>query len=153
MCHVVRSVSITSMKFWESATQKLIYRNTHTHTRTFTRILCICSCSALGAYSCVLPGKFTIDCLMVICAQTSLRELTTLGIKNAENLAIPSVRNDVSTFDTIQFYFSNPDRSNFISCQTAKNVLYKCIKLWHELYIYPIRSIAKSSSISYDINF
>ena len=28
--------------------------------------------------------------------QTSLRELTTLGIKNAENLAIPSVRNDVS---------------------------------------------------------
>ncbi|RYR18881.1 hypothetical protein Ahy_B03g063492 isoform A [Arachis hypogaea] len=27
---------------------------------------------------------------------TSLRELTTLGIKNAENLAIPSVRNDVS---------------------------------------------------------
>lgn len=27
--------------------------------------------------------------------QTSLRELTTLGIKNAENLAIPSVRNDV----------------------------------------------------------
>lgn len=28
--------------------------------------------------------------------QTSLRELTTLGIKNAESLAIPSVRNDVS---------------------------------------------------------
>ena len=32
--------------------------------------------------------------------QTSLRELTTLGMKNAENLAIPSVRNDVSTFNT-----------------------------------------------------
>lgn len=31
-----------------------------------------------------------------ILKQTSLRELTTLGIKNAENLAIPSVRNDVS---------------------------------------------------------
>lgn len=30
--------------------------------------------------------------------QTSLRELTTLGIKNAENLAIPSVRNDVILF-------------------------------------------------------
>lgn len=29
--------------------------------------------------------------------QTTLRELTTLGIKNAENLAIPSVRNDVSS--------------------------------------------------------
>lgn len=29
--------------------------------------------------------------------QTSLRELTTLGIKNAETLAIPSVRNDVSS--------------------------------------------------------
>ena len=34
--------------------------------------------------------------------QTSLRELTTLGIKNAENLAIPSVRNDVSAVPTIQ---------------------------------------------------
>lgn len=32
--------------------------------------------------------------------QTSLRELTTLGMKNAENLAIPSVRNDVSTYHT-----------------------------------------------------
>jgi hypothetical protein len=32
--------------------------------------------------------------------QTSLRELTTLGMKNAENLAIPSVRNDVSTYNT-----------------------------------------------------
>ncbi|KAI7989165.1 60S ribosomal protein L10a [Camellia lanceoleosa] len=29
---------------------------------------------------------------------TSLRELTTLGIKNAENLAIPSVRNEVQWF-------------------------------------------------------
>ncbi|KAL6541352.1 hypothetical protein OROHE_011060 [Orobanche hederae] len=27
--------------------------------------------------------------------ETSLRELTTLGLKNAENLAIPSTRNDV----------------------------------------------------------
>jgi hypothetical protein len=34
--------------------------------------------------------------LFLNCEQTSLRELTTLGIKNAENLAIPSVRNDVS---------------------------------------------------------
>jgi hypothetical protein len=32
--------------------------------------------------------------------QTSLRELTTLGLKNAENLAIPSVRNDVSIYRT-----------------------------------------------------
>ena len=36
--------------------------------------------------------------------QTSLRELTTLGIKNAENLAIPSVRNDVS-FQNFFLYF------------------------------------------------
>lgn len=35
--------------------------------------------------------------------QTSLRELTTLGIKNAENLAIPSVRNDVSIEATTLF--------------------------------------------------
>lgn len=32
---------------------------------------------------------------LLVFVQTSLRELTTLGIKNAENLAIPSVRNDV----------------------------------------------------------
>ncbi|CAL5378063.1 unnamed protein product [Camellia sinensis] len=34
-------------------------------------------------------------------SQTSLRELTTLGIKNAENLAIPSVRNDASFLFTV----------------------------------------------------
>ncbi|CAI0428792.1 unnamed protein product [Linum tenue] len=33
--------------------------------------------------------------------QTSLRELTTLGIKNAENLAIPSVRNDAAFLITV----------------------------------------------------
>lgn len=38
-----------------------------------------------------LSSRFSLNC-----EQTSLRELTTLGIKNAENLAIPSVRNDVS---------------------------------------------------------
>lgn len=32
---------------------------------------------------------------------TSLRELTTLGIKNAENLAIPSVRNDAAFLTTV----------------------------------------------------
>ncbi|KAJ4812832.1 Heat-inducible transcription repressor HrcA [Rhynchospora pubera] len=32
---------------------------------------------------------------------TSLRELTTLGIKNAENLAIPSVRNDAAFLSTV----------------------------------------------------
>lgn len=32
---------------------------------------------------------------------TSLRELTTLGIKNAENLAIPSVRNDAAFLATV----------------------------------------------------
>lgn len=35
--------------------------------------------------------------------QTSLRELVTLGIKNAENLAIPSVRNDVSCFGQTKY--------------------------------------------------
>ncbi|KAB1200726.1 hypothetical protein CJ030_MR0G006502 [Morella rubra] len=34
----------------------------------------------------------------VSCRMTSLREQTTLGMKNAENLAIPSVRNDVSVY-------------------------------------------------------
>ncbi|KAM0871808.1 hypothetical protein ACQ4PT_039141 [Festuca glaucescens] len=33
--------------------------------------------------------------------ETSLRELTTLGIKNAENLAIPSVRNDAAFLVTV----------------------------------------------------
>jgi hypothetical protein len=40
---------------------------------------------------CTSSNKF--EFLFIV--QTSLRELTTLGIKNAENLAIPSVRNDV----------------------------------------------------------
>lgn len=35
--------------------------------------------------------------------QTSLTELATLGIKNAENLAIPSVRNDVSCFGRTKY--------------------------------------------------
>ncbi|GAB4848324.1 hypothetical protein Ancab_002991 [Ancistrocladus abbreviatus] len=37
----------------------------------------------------------------VSCRTTSLRELTTLGIKNAENLAIPSVRNDAAFLFTV----------------------------------------------------
>ena len=37
--------------------------------------------------------------------QTSLRELTTLGMKNAENLAIPSVRNDVSACNTVFYMY------------------------------------------------
>ncbi|KAK9670518.1 hypothetical protein RND81_13G206800 [Saponaria officinalis] len=37
----------------------------------------------------------------VSCRTTSLRELTTLGIKNAENLAIPSVRNDAAFLTTV----------------------------------------------------
>ncbi|KAL5992215.1 hypothetical protein ACLOJK_013130 [Asimina triloba] len=41
--------------------------------------------------------KETLDQL----SQTSLRELTTLGIKNAENLAIPSVRNDAAFLFTV----------------------------------------------------
>ncbi|XP_039044985.1 uncharacterized protein LOC120184640 isoform X2 [Hibiscus syriacus] len=36
-----------------------------------------------------------------ICIHTSLRELTSLGIKNAENLAIPSVRNDAAFLFTV----------------------------------------------------
>ncbi|XP_054821245.1 uncharacterized protein LOC129320090 isoform X2 [Prosopis cineraria] len=37
----------------------------------------------------------------VSCRTTSLRELTSLGIKNAENLAIPSVRNDAAFLFTV----------------------------------------------------
>ncbi|GLT66524.1 hypothetical protein SLA2020_388840 [Shorea laevis] len=37
----------------------------------------------------------------VSCRRTSLRELTTLGMKNAENLAIPSVRNDAAFLFTV----------------------------------------------------
>ncbi|KAK6922922.1 hypothetical protein RJ641_011226 [Dillenia turbinata] len=37
----------------------------------------------------------------VSCRTTSIRELTTLGIKNAENLAIPSVRNDAAFLFTV----------------------------------------------------
>ncbi|KAG5058356.1 hypothetical protein AAZX31_05G171400 [Glycine max] len=37
----------------------------------------------------------------VSCRTTSLRELTSLGIKNSENLAIPSVRNDAAFLFTV----------------------------------------------------
>ncbi|KAL1569581.1 hypothetical protein AAHA92_01044 [Salvia divinorum] len=37
----------------------------------------------------------------ISCSTTSLRELTTLGLKNAENLAIPSTRNDAAFLFTV----------------------------------------------------
>lgn len=115
MSHVVRSVSITkSVKVWEkSATKKLATSTTN------SCIPCIWNYIYLLNFLCMLlvivykvkKIGFKIDLLTVLTClnQTSLRELTTLGIKNAENLAIPSVRNDVSIYFltwvwTISFY-------------------------------------------------
>ncbi|TYI40457.1 hypothetical protein E1A91_A02G152200v1 [Gossypium mustelinum] len=43
-----------------------------------------------------------LPCILIcIRVHTSLRELTSLGIKNAENLAIPSVRNDAAFLFTV----------------------------------------------------
>jgi hypothetical protein len=55
---------------------------------------CVCFCltsSCVNLPGCMVSNK--VELLFIV--QTSLRELTTLGIKNAENLSIPSVRNDV----------------------------------------------------------
>ncbi|KAF9609888.1 hypothetical protein IFM89_018973 [Coptis chinensis] len=46
------------------------------------------------------PGV-DLQALEIAISKTSLRELTTLGIKNAENLAIPSVRNDAAFLFTV----------------------------------------------------
>lgn len=62
--------------------------------------------------STLIFNEVGVEELMRLCFflyQTSLRELTNLGIKNAENLAIPSVRNDVS--------------SSFFSCKVLMEVL------------------------------
>ncbi|XP_039123961.1 uncharacterized protein LOC120260534 isoform X4 [Dioscorea cayenensis subsp. rotundata] len=56
---------------------------------------------------CITPyGQFCIrvkywQILLKQQLHTSLRELTTIGIKNAENLAIPSVRNDAAFLFTV----------------------------------------------------
>lgn len=91
--HVVRSVSLHKvLKFWECATQNITQIYNPMHTYMFMNI-----CLLLWNLSYMWP------CVWIICSfesnfvnQTTLRELTLLGIKNAENLAIPSVRNDVS---------------------------------------------------------
>ena len=87
-----RSVSITSMKFWDCAAQNIskylqkipyMYMDyVHVFLNTVSFMYFTCSWNKFFDWS-------------TLC-QTSLRELTSLGIKNAENLAIPSVRNDVS---------------------------------------------------------
>ena len=56
--------------------------------------------------------------------QTSLRELTSLGIKNAENLAIPSVRNDVSFSEVLYFLVSNATSSVLFNMQISHT--WKC---------------------------
>ncbi|XP_034689519.1 uncharacterized protein LOC117917379 isoform X1 [Vitis riparia] len=54
-------------------------------------------------YKCEVLGKCysNISTSTNPCIHTSLRELTTLGMKNAENLAIPSVRNDAAFLFTV----------------------------------------------------
>ncbi|KAB2597305.1 hypothetical protein D8674_000225 [Pyrus ussuriensis x Pyrus communis] len=47
--------------------------------------------------------------------QTSLMELTTLGIKNAETLAVPSVRNDAAFLFTVDWGFFVPSMLGSIS--------------------------------------
>ncbi|XP_066160746.1 uncharacterized protein [Oryza sativa Japonica Group] len=84
----------------------------------------------------------------VSCCTTSLQELTTLGIKHVENLAIPSVRNDASL---VWFFLATSslcysglllwiDKNNLFALQD------KCIRLrsqdWGLLVPYLIGSIS-----------
>lgn len=90
ICITSYGQSTIPVKFWASTAQTL---------DTFM-MTCIHSLSHTQIYIFVdfLPTLVCLDdyCDAVMAwMQTSLRELTTLGIKNAENLAIPSVRNDV----------------------------------------------------------
>lgn len=89
MSLAARSVSITSMKFWDCAAQNISkYLQNHSYMYINYVYVFLNTVSFLSSWNKFLDWS-------TLC-QTSLRELTTLGIKNAENLAIPSVRNDVS---------------------------------------------------------
>ncbi|XP_012075227.1 uncharacterized protein LOC105636541 isoform X2 [Jatropha curcas] len=58
--------------------------------------------SSYGQYVSITSIKFWDSTTITNpCIHTSVRELTTLGIKNAENLAIPSVRNDAAFLFTV----------------------------------------------------
>ncbi|XP_019068846.1 uncharacterized protein [Solanum lycopersicum] len=57
--------------------------------------------SAASSSSPSSTGVVDLSTLRTAISKTSLRELTTLGIKNAENLAIPSVRNDAAFLFTV----------------------------------------------------
>ncbi|CAO2036698.1 unnamed protein product [Urochloa humidicola] len=58
-------------------------------------------CWRAAAASSSAASGVDLKALQAAIDKTSLRELTTLGIKNAENLAIPSVRNDAAFLFTV----------------------------------------------------
>jgi hypothetical protein len=77
------------MKFWDCAAQN-ISKHLQNHSYMYMNHVYV----FLNTVSFLSSWNKFLD-WSTLC-QTSLRELTSLGIKNAENLAIPSVRNDVS---------------------------------------------------------
>lgn len=96
MSRVVWSVSITSMQFL-GVVLKTLATSTKPCIHVYEQHISVhCFEFFIISYFARL-NSLTILKFM---HQTSLRELTTLGMKNAENLAIPSVRNDVSTYNT-----------------------------------------------------
>ena len=108
-CRVARSVHCPPLKHqWSNTSCLQEARLCHAFPGAILQASCnpwslpffssiIDRCVCMGASDC-----FATDEPAFWTEQTSLRELTTLGIKNAENLAIPSVRNDVSAVPTIQ---------------------------------------------------
>ena len=91
MYHAVRSVSTENEKLWESSTQALTSSTNLCIHVLWKHIFYVVSLQYSFVFIC---RKMTI--VLKFLSQASLRELTTLGIKNAVNLAIPRVRNVVS---------------------------------------------------------
>ncbi|BAT11080.1 Os10g0446800, partial [Oryza sativa Japonica Group] len=66
----------------------------------------------------------------VSCCTTSLQELTTLGIKHVENLAIPSVRNDAA------FFFTVVGSTRFLPIRAGQlSMVFPCYLLFVLLWI------------------
>lgn len=83
-------------KFW-------IDSNRHSNKEIHVSAVLHVSCQMLSNFLKLL-SMLSVLMLPNFVHQTSIRELTTLGIKNAENLAIPSVRNDVSFQNCFLFF-------------------------------------------------
>lgn len=105
---------------------KILPTSTNKPMHTCTWMMIICS-------------KYWLFQVSTFIHQTSLRELTTLGIKNAETLAVPSVRNDVSIHKTSNFF-------RLLAFRMCENYIRNTFLDVHYLFIQCARLFCKAST-------